>query len=1103
MSGNGIELGTAYISIVGDTRQLATDVKDALNGSGKDAERAGREMGKTLSAAASKAMRDGWKPDMDIMAGLPDSKSSRIGARIGQVIGKGVVTGLRARQAGAEFGHSFADGAGSIGLGRVIAGWRSELSGGGAMRNLGMLAGKSFSAALTGAVGLGVAAAGMALTKGFQRLLTIDTAKFKLKGLGKSTGEIADIVKTVTHAVTGTPFSLDEAFGTATQAIGANVKDLQGFMQSVSDAAGFAGTSIDRMGLIFTQVLAKGKLTGEEMMQLMEAGLPAKSWITESYQLTSDQFDKMQAKGEITMDMLEKSIGDHAGGMAKKLGDTLQGSIDNMQASIARVGADFLSALFGGPQGDPTEGMKDSVQRVTEQLNRLDGWINAHRDDIRKFFEGARDAAKMVLDVVGDIAGVLKEHPGLIKAVVGAFVAWKAIEGVAALTTALKTIKTLLAVDIPAAAGVGAASASAKFGPLLATLGRLIPLVGFAAVPDTQQIPDDIYQQQLNDLRAANDMPPLPSSSVGGNAAASILGGMAGGSGGNVTGGGLPFGVGGGGRGYMNYGKSAAWLDQVTGRGSQRVLNFDGSITGQKFSWDCAPGSAEIILNGQSVIRSEESLIADMGTTRSGTNFGGGRISGALNRAAPGANYREVQAGGVGVDKFFGDISRSVGSGRGAMLNWNTPAGGPVPQGVKGTQATQYGSGGIGHYVAAMGVDPSDRSIKIADPKDGREYWISAENALALSRSRGYVASYDSGGWLPPGSTMAVNATGKPELVLTHDQAQALQNGDPIKPNSTQHGLAPADYQPGPASDMLKQLSGPVPDPNNPDEKPDYGQDFVRSLGFIPATAGNTGVAGTSSLAGFINMGNSVVSGVIDTGVNLANTAATAAITAGTMGSAAAAGPAASMAASYGIQLAGNEAKRVSQWGFQMLGIGADALMEQMFPFGAPRWLGYDYTQFAPQLGIQQAATSSLEKMGSDAINKAINPQQAASGASAPIGPGTMTAPAAPAPPGAPPAGGPGQASPPPSGPAPEDPLKNIGVFDSGGWLQPGAVGVNLSNRPEPVLTAKHWEAMTAAAGAPSGGATYNVYATDTDDAIRKLRRRENLNAMQYTGRPS
>jgi tape measure domain-containing protein len=452
------ELGTAYVSIVAETAKLEAGIKAALEGGGKHSDLVGKDIGQRISASASKAMKDGWRPDQDLMAGIPNTKLDRIGARIGQVIGKGAVAGLRARQIGVDFGNSFASGAGSVGVGGIMSRWRSDLTG--QSNKLGYLAGKALSSGLTAAVGVGVAGAGLALTKGFDRLVVLDTARYKLKGLGKSTQEIADIVQTVTDSVTGTPFALDAAFKTATQAIGSGVKDLKQFMTDVADAAGFAGTDIERMGLIFNQVQAKGKLTGEEMMQLMEAGVPAKSWIEESYNLTSDQFLQMQKDGEITLDMLQKAIQANAGGMAKGLGDTLQGSIDQMQTAIARLGANFLSAIFGGESGDAAEGMKDAIQRITEQLNNLDTWVKTHREEIRDFFTSAADAARSIVGVLGNILNFLKEHPGAIEAVVTAFVAWKGITVVASLATAVGALNTAL--------GLTAASAAAAYAPLAA-----------------------------------------------------------------------------------------------------------------------------------------------------------------------------------------------------------------------------------------------------------------------------------------------------------------------------------------------------------------------------------------------------------------------------------------------------------------------------------------------------------------------------------------------------------------------------------------------------------------------------------------------------------
>jgi hypothetical protein len=269
-------------------------------------------------------------------------------------------------------------------------------------------------------------------------------------------------------------------------------------------------------------------------------------------------------------------------------------------------------------------------------------------------------------------------------------------------------------------------------------------------------------------------------------------------------------------------------------------------------------------------------------------------------------------------------------------------------------------------------------------------------------------------------------------------------------------------------------------------------------------------VAGTSSLANFIGMGNEVVGGLIDTGTNLAQMAVSAAITgaaaAGSFGAAAPAAPAASAAAGYGIQLLGNTAKRLSSYGFQMAGIGADALMEQMSPFGMPRWLGYDYGNFMPQIGIQEAALSTVEKMGADAIAKAF-PQPGAPAEAPTNTPMTMPMSQPPGPPPGPDSGinmetaGPA-ATPPPSAPLP---LPNmLGLFDEGGMLQPGGIGINMTNRPEPVLTPQQWDAITASSSAPTQGAplVQNLYAQDMQDALRQLDKVKRRDMMQYSGRP-
>lgn len=459
------ELGTGYVSIVAETSKLEAGIKKALQGGGKAADVAGKDIGSRISAQASKALRSGWRPDQDIMAGIPNTKLDRIGARIGQVIGKGAVAGLRGKQIGAEFGHSFAAGVGSVGLGRVIAGWRSELGGRGAMNNIGMVAGKALSSGLTAGAGLAIAGIGLSLTKGFDRLVALDTAKNKLESLNKAAAkfgrpmvDVKQAVQDVTDVVSGTPFSLDEAFGTAVGAIGAGVKDVKGYMTSVADAAAIGGTSMAEIGDVFQDIVNKGNVSGEALARL-DTRFPATSWIRASVTASGQDFDALLAKGEITMAMLQQSINDNAAGMAQGLGNTLQGAIMNMQTAVARVGANFLTALFGG-SGDPAQGMKESITTITTKLNELGAWINANKEQIRAFFTSAADAARGLVGVLGSILGYLKEHPGAIQAVVVAFVAWQGITGIAAVTTAI--------IGLNGALGATAGLAAAAYAPLAA-----------------------------------------------------------------------------------------------------------------------------------------------------------------------------------------------------------------------------------------------------------------------------------------------------------------------------------------------------------------------------------------------------------------------------------------------------------------------------------------------------------------------------------------------------------------------------------------------------------------------------------------------------------
>lgn len=228
---------------------------------------------------------------------------------------------------------------------------------------------------------------------------------------------------------------------------------------------------------------------------------------------------------------------------------------------------------------------------------------------------------------------------------------------------------------------------------------------------------------------------------------------------------------------------------------------------------------------------------------------------------------------------------------------------------------------------------------------------------------------YDSGGWWPSG-TAGMNTTGKDEYVLTPEEIEELKKQG-VDPASVQHGMGQG-APPGPSPEKLAQLTGmpgagPTPEQLNGQPQGGDGAELMggsRTEGYIPAGAGSTAVAGESFMSGIYNMGAEVINGVIDQAASMASSAAGMAATAFAPGS----GGAASGLTSAAIGMGTQAAKRGVEYGAQMLGIGTDALIEQLTPFGAPRLLTTDPTGFMPQQALMDAATTSLEK--------AFQPQQ-------------------------------------------------------------------------------------------------------------------------------
>src|SRR5690606_12111209 len=105
------------------------------------------------------------------------------------------------------------------------------------------------------------AVAGLVGTLGFKRLVAMDVAKARLKGLGYEGKQLEIIMNNAKNAVQGTTLTLADGAYIAAGALAAGVKEgkeLERYIRLVGDAAIGSGAPVEEIAQIFNRVAGRG-----------------------------------------------------------------------------------------------------------------------------------------------------------------------------------------------------------------------------------------------------------------------------------------------------------------------------------------------------------------------------------------------------------------------------------------------------------------------------------------------------------------------------------------------------------------------------------------------------------------------------------------------------------------------------------------------------------------------------------------------------------------------------------------------------------------------------------------------------------------------------
>ena len=171
-----------------------------------------------------------------------------------------------------------------------------------------------------------------------------------------------------------TPFTSTELIETAKRmkAFGFETNQVVDITKRLADVAGATGADLGGIATAFGQIQAKGRLQGEELLQLQERGVALQDELRKMYGLTGEEFSKALQKGQISAKAAEVALirltekgGKYANGAIAQ-SDTLFGKLSTLQDALQRFGQNIgkvLSPIFKSIIGFLTT--------ITNQINNL------------------------------------------------------------------------------------------------------------------------------------------------------------------------------------------------------------------------------------------------------------------------------------------------------------------------------------------------------------------------------------------------------------------------------------------------------------------------------------------------------------------------------------------------------------------------------------------------------------------------------------------------------------------------------------------------------------------------------------------------------------
>jgi tape measure domain-containing protein len=269
---------------------------------------------------------------------------------------------------------------------------------------LGALKGGLASGALAAAgVAVAVGAIGFAVVQAAGDAQKLTAAFTGLTGSASAAAALRQELFTLSKT---TPFKHDELLSAAQRflAVGVEAENLGGTINRIGALAAQSGQSLDRVGLIYAQVFAKGRLQGEENLQFLEAGIDLNSQLAKVTGLSGQALQDAMSKGKISLNDVNQAIVLATGSMA-----ALEGAGQSVSVKFANIGDNVQQVFLGFAQA-----ITPALSAAFDVINKAFDRLFPSLESITQFFSPLTKEAER-------FAELLEQNPRVVEALALAF----------------------------------------------------------------------------------------------------------------------------------------------------------------------------------------------------------------------------------------------------------------------------------------------------------------------------------------------------------------------------------------------------------------------------------------------------------------------------------------------------------------------------------------------------------------------------------------------------------------------------------------------------------------------------------------------------------